>query len=157
MISPLYVANNMILRARKQGINLTNLKLQKLLYILYARYYHDAGYSLFPDRFEAWQYGPVLTNVYEVFKKEEANTIIDLRPDANGEVLIASEKDTFGASLDFVWANYARKTAAYLVGLTHGKENPGYTTAWKKAVDSKGYEAFIEDSDIKEDGEKWFG
>ena len=157
MISPLYAANNMIRRASEQEVNLTNLKLQKLLYLLYARYYIDAKVSLFPDRFEAWKYGPVLTEIYDIFKKEGADPIVDMRPNANGDTFVVSETGAFGASFDFVWGNYARKSASYLVGLTHGDEDPGYTTAWKKAVEDGGIGSFMKDSDIQKDGEHWFG
>jgi len=156
MISPLYAANNMIMKANELGINLTNLKLQKLLYILYAKYYVDTDGSLFPDRFEAWQYGPVLTEVYDIFKLEGPNPIVDLRPDANGRILIVSEAGAFGKSFKYVWDNYASKSAAYLVGLTHGDYSPNYVTAWRKAVDSKGLGSFIDDENIREDGEVWF-
>jgi uncharacterized phage-associated protein len=155
MISPLYAANNMIQRANEQGVILTNLKLQKLLYILYAKYYFDNKTSLFPDRFEAWQYGPVLTAIYEIFKYEGANPLVDLRPDGNGRILIVSEKGMFGECFDNIWTNYARKSANYLVGLTHGNENPEYETAWQKAY-NKHPGAFLEDRDIAKDGEMWF-
>jgi uncharacterized phage-associated protein len=157
MISPIYAANNMIRKASRHGISLTNLKLQKLLYILYAKYYFDVGGSLFSDRFEAWQYGPVLTDIYEIFKREEARQIVDMRPDANGKILVVSETGSFGICFEYVWDNFANKGASYLVGLTHGDENPGYVTAWRKAVDTKGLGAFMEDEDIKKDGEMWFG
>ena len=159
MVSPLYAANNMIRRANEQeGVGLTNLKLQKLLYVLYAKYYYETDVSLFPDRFEAWQYGPVLTKVYDVFKLEGPNPITDMRPDPNGKVMVISEAGHFGECFDYIWSSYAHKPASYLVGLTHGKENPGYETAWRRAVTSNGggYGAFIKDEDIKEDGEKWF-
>jgi len=157
MISPLYAANNMIKRANEQAVNLTHLKLQKLLYILYTKYYYDTSDSLFPDRFEAWQYGPVLSKLYDIFKEEGADPIVDLRPNANGKILIVSETEAFGECFDYVWANYAHKTASYLVGLTHGAENPQYETAWRKAVNSHGgYGVFMKDDDIKEDGEMWF-
>jgi uncharacterized phage-associated protein len=157
MISPLYAANNMIRRAYSQGINLTNLKLQKLLYLLYTKYYHETNGSLFPDRFEAWQYGPVLTAVYEIFKEEGSSPLHSMRPDANGKMLIVSETGDFGVCFDQIWATYARKSAAYLVSLAHGDENPGHTTAWKKAVNAGGYGTFLKDEDIEQDGELWFG
>jgi uncharacterized phage-associated protein len=161
MISPLYAANSMIWRASNQGVSLTNLKLQKLLYIFYAKYLYDAKNPLFPDRFEAWKYGPVLTAVYDIFKKEEANPIVGLRPDANGQMLIISETSRFYPSLNFVWNNYAQKSASYLVGLTHGiyeNKDPEYKTAWRRAIgDNECYGAFIKDDDILKDGEMWFG
>ena len=158
MVSPLYVANNMIRRAKEQEVNLTNLKLQKLLYFLYTRYYFDTDNTnaLFSDRFEAWQYGPVLADIYEIFKGEGSNQIVDMRPDANGRVLVVSETGKFGASFDFVWGNYARKSAAELVAITHGADGSPTKTAWRKTVDEKGLGAFIEDEDIMKDGEVWF-
>lgn len=155
MISPLYAANNMIRRAREQGVNLTNLKLQKLLYLLYTKYYFDTGDSLFPDRFEAWQYGPVLTEIYDIFKIEGSKPIVDLRPDANGEVLIISETGIFGECFDYVWSNYARQGAANLVDLTHGDEKSEYKTAWRIAYDESPGKFLIDDN-IKKDGEEWF-
>jgi len=164
MISPLYAANNLIKRANEQGVNLTNLKLQKLLYILYARYYFDVKAALFPDRFEAWQYGPVLTNVYDIFKVEGSDPIVEMRPDPNGNILIVSEAGKFGSSFDRVWEDYAHKSASYLVGLTHGLEAPvggildtKYKTAWRKAYEYHGLGSFIDDDDIKKDGVVWFG
>jgi len=157
MVSPLYAANNMIRRANEQRVSLTNLKMQKLLYILYAKYYFDEKVSLFPDRFEAWQYGPVLTDIYEIFKIEGPEPIVALRPDANGKVLVVAETGPFGMCFDHVWSNYARQSAAYLVGFTHGDYHPEYKTAWRKTVDECGLGAFIKDEDIKKDGEIWFG
>ena len=157
MISPIYVANNMIRRANDQDISLTNLKLQKLLYILYTRYLFHTKEPLFSDRFEAWKYGPVLSDVYDVFKREGANPIIDMRPDSNGQVLIASEVGEFGESFDDIWAKYARQSASDLVGLTHGSENSEYETAWRKTIRDRGLGALMNDEDIKQDGEKWFG
>ena len=157
-MSPLYVANNLIRRANEQGVELTNLKLQKLLYILYARYYNKTQNALFSNRFEAWQYGPVLSDVYEIFKAEGSNPITEYRPDSNGEILVVSEIGDFGESLDQVWSKYARKSAAYLVNMTHGRiENPETRkVAWEIAVEKAGYGTFMEDSDITEDGEMWF-
>ena len=158
MVAPIYVANNMIKRAREQTVELTNLKLQKLLYLLYAKYYAVSGDALFTNRFEAWAYGPVLSDIYKVFKAEGAGPIKDYRSDANGRVLIVCETGEFGESFDHIWGNYARKSAGYLVDMTHGKvESDGWDTAWRKTINEKGIGAFIDDEYIKEDGEKWFG
>ena len=158
MISPLYAANNMIRRANEQGVILTNLKLQKLMYILYAKYHVDTNNPLFSNRFEAWQYGPVLSELYEIFKEEGSKSITEYRPDANGRMLVVSEAGDFGACFDYVWGNYARRTASYLVDMTHGKvENPEQRkVAWQKAVEEHGIGAFIEDCEIIKDGEMWF-
>ena len=157
MISPIYAANNMIRRAKEQDLKITNLKLQKLLYFLYTRYLFDTKTPLFSNRFEAWQYGPVLTEIYDIFKIEGANPIVDLRPDANGKILVVSEEGAFGESFDRVWARYARMSAANLVALAHGEENADYITAWRKTVRDRGIGALMHDEDIMLDGEEWFG
>ena len=158
MVSPLYAANNMIRRANEQGVNLTNLKLQKLLYILYAKYYVETKDALFSNRFEAWQYGPVLSDIYEIFKEEGSKPITEYRPDANGKVLVVSEAGVFGACFDYIWGKYARQSASYLVDMTHGKvENPEQRkVAWQLAVEELGLGAFMDDDEIKKDGEMWF-
>lgn len=54
---------------REAGDNITNMKLQKLLY--YAQGFHAAmhgGAALFPEPIEAWQYGPLVPPVYETYK-----------------------------------------------------------------------------------------
>jgi len=48
---------------------ITNLKLQKLLY--YAQGFHLAlfGKPLFRESLEAWQYGPVVPEIYRIYKQ----------------------------------------------------------------------------------------
>ena len=53
----------------ESGDNITNLKLQKLLY--YAQGFHlamQAGRPLFADPLEAWEHGPVVRSVYHEYK-----------------------------------------------------------------------------------------
>jgi len=159
MVSPIYVANNLIRRATVQrDVELTHLKLQKLLYLIYAKYLVTSGESLFSSRFEAWQYGPVLSDIYEIFKNEGSRNLTDYRPDSNGKILVVTESGAFGECFDHVCSKYARKSASYLVRMTHGiEENPSErTTAWKQAVDALGIGAFMDDAEIKKDGEMWF-
>jgi uncharacterized phage-associated protein len=57
------------------GDNLSNLKLQKLLY--YAQGFHLALYgdALFPEEIKAWQHGPVVESVYHQYKQYGAGAI----------------------------------------------------------------------------------
>jgi uncharacterized phage-associated protein len=57
------------------GDVMTNLKLQKLVY--YAQGFHLAKYGkpIFPERICAWEYGPVVPNLYHALKKCGANPI----------------------------------------------------------------------------------
>jgi uncharacterized phage-associated protein len=53
---------------RESGDNVTNLKLQKLLY--YAQGFHIAmqGEPLFPESILAWEHGPVVRRIYDEYK-----------------------------------------------------------------------------------------
>ena len=44
------------------------IKIQKLLYISFGFYSYFQKENLFDDKIEAWQYGPVIPNVYHNFK-----------------------------------------------------------------------------------------
>ncbi|CAD5935341.1 Phage-associated protein (Modular protein) [Planktothrix tepida] len=54
---------------------MTNLRLQKLLY--YAQGFHLAlfGKRLFSEKIEAWQYGPVVPDVYRIYKQYGSNPL----------------------------------------------------------------------------------
>ena len=153
MVAPIYASNNFILRAEERDVNMTHLKLQKLLYILYARHIYKTGEALFSDRFQAWKYGPVLTEIYDIFKREGPDPLTALRPDPNGEIFIVVEDGKFGECFNEVWDKFANVSAADLVSLTHEPDS-----AWRKAVINNDYRlgGFLNDSDIRRDGGAWF-
>ncbi len=57
------------------GYNINNLKLQKILYYLEARYLLENDSSLFEEKIEKWQYGPVVPAVYFRFNHLGAENI----------------------------------------------------------------------------------
>lgn len=99
----------------KEG-SLTPLKLQKVLYLAQGWSYVWDNMPLFEDEFEAWQYGPVNTKIYEYFKRYGRNEI----PEREGRCFI-SNKD-IKETLDAVWEKYAACSAFELVELTHSQE-----------------------------------
>jgi uncharacterized phage-associated protein len=75
-LSALDVANYFLFRAEREDQELlSNLKLQKLVY--YAQGIHLAmhGKILFRDRIEAWDYGPVVPELYHLYKEHGAGGI----------------------------------------------------------------------------------
>lgn len=48
---------------------ISNLKLQKLLYLIQVEYIRIYGQPLFENKIEAWRYGPVVPSVYREFSK----------------------------------------------------------------------------------------
>ncbi len=65
---PRAVANLMLDEAKRCGINISNLALQKLLYFAHGIYLTKTKRPLVSGYFEAWQYGPVHPAVYRAFK-----------------------------------------------------------------------------------------
>ena len=114
--------------------DVTNLKLQKLVYIALGWYtvYEDS--DLYPDRIEAWRYGPVIPSLYYRFNGFE-NQYIKTRkieknlhvfcPDGEIQLPLAIEENTFiKGFLDAIFNVYIEKPAHELVDLTHGKATP---------------------------------
>ena len=60
------IAYYLIALAREKGFSITNLKLQKMLYFIQREEIRN-GRVAFEDRIEAWQYRPVIPNVYYRF------------------------------------------------------------------------------------------
>src|SRR5688572_13625678 len=62
------VANHMLDRADQNGIVVTNLAINKLVYFAHGIYLADFSKSLIKNSFEAWQFGPVVQVLYDAFK-----------------------------------------------------------------------------------------
>lgn len=64
------IANSVLIEAWKRGNSVSNLKLQKLLFLCHAFYLvKNRGANLIRGSFEAWQYGPVHRVAYDAFRK----------------------------------------------------------------------------------------
>lgn len=62
------VANLILVAARDRHMEISNLKLQKLLYYCQAWYLAALDFPLFSERIEAWIHGPVVPPVFGDFK-----------------------------------------------------------------------------------------
>lgn len=69
MYSALDVARYVINYSNKKGNDITNLKLQKILYYIQAGFLIETGERCFSDPILSWQHGPVVRNVYNVYRK----------------------------------------------------------------------------------------
>lgn len=113
------IADTLIQLSRDRGIEITNLKLQKLLY--YAQAWHLAfGDSpLFDADFEAWVHGPVVPSVFRRFKEYRWTPIM---ADVDA-VADAKLRGYLGEVLN----KYGQMSAPQLERLSH-REDP-----WKEA------------------------
>jgi uncharacterized phage-associated protein len=105
--------------------DLTNLKLQKLLYFAQGKYMAGhGGNPLFGEDIEAWDLGPVVRNVYHTFRScgSFPITVFDIHEEPS------KPNEEIATHLKNIWESIGTKySASWLVGLTH-KEN----TPWKR-------------------------
>lgn len=94
--------------------SLTPLKLQKVLYYAQGWSFVWDDKPLFPEEFEAWQYGPVNREVYDNFKVYKGQEI----PDYEGQIPLSAASDEL-ETIKSVWEEYGAETAGSLVNMTH--------------------------------------
>ncbi|NMA74483.1 MAG: DUF4065 domain-containing protein [Bacteroidales bacterium] len=106
----------------KYGDNISNLKLQKLLYYLQGFHLVFFEKPFFSENIEAWQYGPVVPDVYHALKKYGSNGISYKELKKPRVKLKKSQVELIDVILDI----YGEYSAIGLMNLTHS-EDP-----WKK-------------------------
>ncbi len=126
---PRAVANLLLKEARSRGHHISNLKLQKLLFLCHAFFLIDTGRPLVRGSFEAWQYGPVHREAYEAFKSFGAQPITD---DAGKfdpvtgtrkPLALPADRDVLDV-VHKVVEFYGSKSPSELVELTHAQGGP---------------------------------
>ncbi|MEZ2228286.1 Panacea domain-containing protein [Microcoleus sp.] len=124
MIDCLNAACYFIMRAYEDGLEaeMTNMKVQKLLY--YAQSLHLALYNepLFEAEIQAWRYGPVCPPAYKFYSEFEAKQLPI--PQQESLLQLPSEKKEL---LEETWEYFGSYHAYRLSEMTHG-EFP-----WKRA------------------------
>lgn len=113
--------------------NITNLKLNKLLYFINIEYMlKNNGIPLFDEEFKAWRHGPVLESVYKYFRLGIATS-----PKERLELIKENLKYEKLNIIDKVLNEKAQKTASELVEITHIKDGPWELT-YNKNKDNNG-------------------
>jgi uncharacterized phage-associated protein len=124
MIDSLNAARYFIVKAYEDGIEaeMTNMKVQKLLYYSQCLYLALHNEPLFEDEIQAWRYGPVCPPAYRFYCQFEAEQL----PIPTKEFMLEipdEPKEVF----EEIWDNFGGYHAYRLSGMTH-EEFP-----WKKA------------------------
>lgn len=146
MITALNVGNNILQRGFADNIDITPMKLQKLIYFVYRDYLQKTGRSLFNERFETWKYGPVVPSVYDKFKNNGSNAIRKYAFD-NGKTYTMVNEDSspiFKGIIESVWNTYKNYDGIVLSSITHREGS-----AWRKAYGKKS--PYLLDEDIREE------
>lgn len=151
--SSLAIANEFIDRGIAQGRPVTQMQLQKLVYLAHGWKLGVEGVNapLIQDAFEAWDYGPVVRRLYEALRSYGSAPVTRLikwgddspfkMAEAASDAREQIHPDDAGL-LDAVWANYGSFHAFQLSALTHVDDSP-----WAKTF-TKGKSTTIPNGEI---------
>ena len=126
---PRAVANLLLDLAQEDGLAISNLALQKLLYFAHAHFLIRTEKPLVQGGFEAWTYGPVHPAVYQAFKAE-GDRPITMR--AQGRNVMTGESRSLPAPADpevrrhirDVLRAYGHLPPGRLVDISHAPKGP---------------------------------
>jgi len=140
MVSAITVANRFIELAKRDGIPLTNMQLQKLVYIAHGWSLALLGRGLIYDPVEAWQWGPVIPSLYHNLSKYGAG-VVDSTIPLDGQKL-QPEEETL---IESVWESYKQMSGFKLSTITHQDNTP-----WSRTVKTFGLRSIIPERYITE-------
>src|SRR5688572_14945255 len=130
------IADWFIARAAQDRAILTQMKLQKLVYIAHGWNLALYGEPLLVERVEAWKWGPVIRSLYRDFADYGSNPIVAKSPKPQ---LDSQTEDL----LEQIWKIYGGFNAIQLSAMTHASNTP-----WQEAF-QRDRTAFIPDDSIQ--------
>lgn len=134
------VARYVINYSNERDYGISNLKLQKIMYFIQAYFlaYEPDHDPCFPEKIEAWDFGPVIPDVYHEFKQYGSGNIPRItsyivfnedalwnvqRKDYDPNIICERERNMIDAVVD----RFSDYSASDLVELTH------HQAPWKEA------------------------
>jgi len=126
--SSLLVAQYLLDKANEANNPLTPMQLIKLVYLCHGWMIGLHGRSLISEDVEAWQYGPVISELYGKIKKYRSNPVL--------ESLCTIPEGEFDATecsvMDQVFTLYGSLSGPALSRLTHASNTP-WSITWEYA------------------------
>ena len=120
------VANEFLKLSQRDGKPLTNMQVQKLVYIAHGFNLAIFKAPLIEEQVKAWPWGPVIPPLYNKLKKFGNGTITSTIPDI-AEISEAAEVDDL---IKRVWKGYGHYSGAQLSAITHQKGSP-WDVTWQ--------------------------
>lgn len=147
--NPLVVSNYFVDKSIQTGVEMTPMKLLKLVYLSHGWYLGYNQRPLISEAVLAWQYGPVIQSVYHRFKKYGGNQITQLS-DLNGDGMVNQleyipNEPTILKFLDLIWNTYKNYNGLQLSTITHETGSP-----WDTVVKNQGVGHVISNDLIRE-------
>jgi uncharacterized phage-associated protein len=106
--------------------DISNLKIQKLLYYAQGHYLARFNVPLFTESIQAWSHGPVVPSVYHEFKSFGSQ---DVQLKEQDDFTFQDVNDATTILLLDVWEAYAKFSAWGLRNMTHSEPT------WKESFD----------------------
>lgn len=113
------VANWFVTRAQREQRSLSIMSLLKLTYIAHGWHLETQNAPLFSNRIEAWQYGPVIPEVYNDFRRQ--GVVVQNAVTTVPQCTFTPEDESL---LEQVWEIYGRLPAFRLSDITHVSGGP---------------------------------
>ena len=121
------VANEIIRRGAENHQVFTHLQIQKLVYYCHAWMMGIQGQPLINQEVCAWEYGPVINDLYQSLKKYGRDQV---------KVIPRIRRETYSSAetglIDSIIAQYGGLSGTHLSSLTHSEGSPWHQTVQKK-------------------------
>ncbi|MFN2577495.1 MAG: Panacea domain-containing protein [Pyrinomonadaceae bacterium] len=114
------VANALLKLAKARGISLTNMQVQKLVYIAHGYSLAILHRPLVRQPVEAWRWGPVFEDLYHSLKRYGSGIVHEPINVINMDSLTETHQKLLGTVLDA----YARFSGPQLSTMTHKQGTP---------------------------------
>ena len=134
MYSAKAVANYFLVKGEDENIDISPMKILKLVYVAHGWYLAMAGEPLIKDKVEAWEHGPVIPELYFEFRHYRSDPIQGRAQEQITPSISTLENQpsnlefTTEDFLDAVWNAYKNFTAIQLSNMTHQPKTPWHTT-----------------------------
>ncbi|MBF7695863.1 Panacea domain-containing protein [Acinetobacter rathckeae] len=125
----LQVADKFIRLGMANGQHFTQMQLLKLVYIAHGWTLATSNSPLISNHVEAWQYGPVIPELYHELKYNGAREIPN--PILNTEAIFSQNEEK---AINFTFKNYGNFSAYQLSDITHAQDTP-----WSKSFGKSDY------------------
>ena len=111
----------------------THLELEKLVYLCYAEYLCKYGERLYEDKIYAFQYGPVVKSVYDVFNHKKGRLRKGVKEQiSRSRFMVLQDGMNRLLFIDDTLKKYKNCKARDLVSITHADKSPWSMKDYKK-------------------------
>jgi uncharacterized phage-associated protein len=148
--TPQHIANFILERGEQDKVEISPMKLLKLVYISYGWVLALTDKKLFEEDIQAWKHGPVIPSIYHEFKHfgklpiTERALVVDLDAETVTCPTVSRDDRDTNLILGKVWSVYKDFSGWSLRNKTHEEGTP-----WKDVYKPGEFETVIPDDKIK--------